>query len=224
MYKLIFNLIIIIIVSKNYCQTNCWQFSHQNAMVGIDTEFKVQVKPGQRDCYYQHFDVDFDVHVSMIALSGDELTISYTINGPPDDQQLLISENGSTRIDFSKHDITDPGIYSFCVTNTDYMFDTKMVSVSVWGFRAATWEKFVQAISEPLDKLYNMSDIMETVETRINQMKHHVERMQRDRYADWLLIKSNNSYVHYWSLVQCLVITVSAVVQVVFVKRLFASR
>ncbi|CAG2123026.1 unnamed protein product, partial [Medioppia subpectinata] len=70
----------------------------------------------------------------------------------------------------------------------------------------------------------NFTNSLRNVDNNIGQMIKSLDHSRRVNSADWYLVDGNNRYVQNWSVVQCIVIVISAVVQVLFVKKLFASK
>ncbi|XP_054165985.1 transmembrane emp24 domain-containing protein 6-like [Oppia nitens] len=156
----------------------------------------------------------------MSVMVGKPNSTDFEIIGP--NNQVLDKKQMTNDITL-QHGVLVSGTYSFCIINTNYMFEPKLISIYLWAYQKDSWSQYAMAINEPLDKLANMSAHMQKTDTNIGVIYTHLERMKRETFKDWLLIISNNRYVQNWSLIQCVVIIVSTVTQVVFVRRLFGG-
>ena len=64
---------------------------------------------------------------------------------------------------------------------------------------------------------------LENVNRNVNNMQRSQAVSRQAAAADWYLVQQENSDVQRWSLLICLVIVITSVTQVLFVRRLFRS-
>ena len=69
----------------------------------------------------------------------------------------------------------------------------------------------------------NFTQVLQGVDRRIQVMRQFQQLSRGLESRDYNILVSNFSYVSNWSLIQVLVVIMSGIVQVYFVKKLFAD-
>lgn len=70
---------------------------------------------------------------------------------------------------------------------------------------------------------YNFQATVDKLETNLNEMAKYQEHTRNSLVVDWYLLKGNNSWVLYWSMLQCAVIVLATAGQVYFIRSFFAD-
>ncbi|CAG2167036.1 unnamed protein product [Oppiella nova] len=114
--------------------------------------------------------------------------------------------------------------YSLCIDNTVSRFASKLVSLYVASFKRDEWEKYIQELTDHEVTVGNFTNSLRTVDNNIGLMIKSLDHSRRVNSADWYLVDGNNRYVQNWSIISIIIIIISSVVQVLFVKKLFDSK
>ena len=69
----------------------------------------------------------------------------------------------------------------------------------------------------------NFTEVLSSVDKRVQVMRQFQQLSRGLEARDYNLLVSNMSYVSNWSLAQVLIVICSGIVQVYFVKKLFAD-
>jgi len=108
-----------------------------------------------------------------------------------------------------------------CIDNTLSRFASKLVSMYVAAFKRDEWEKYIDELNGQEVTVGNFTQSLANVDQNIGVMLKALDHSRKQMSHDWYLVEGNHSYVQNWSIVQCLVIIVSSVTQVFFVKKFF---
>lgn len=108
-----------------------------------------------------------------------------------------------------------------CIDNKPSRFASKLVSMYVASFKRNEWESYIQELTNADLSVANTTNMLRNVDQNINSMINYLEFSKQQHSYDWHLIESNNQYVQNWSIIQCVVIVISGLVQVYFVRKLF---
>lgn len=115
------------------------------------------------------------------------------------------------------------------------------MSLYVASFKRDEWEKYISELTEADITTNNATSLLRNVDHNIHEMLKHLENSKQHYTYDSYLIESNRKYVKFniihsfinfnlflfsyvqnWSILQCIVIIISSVTQVYFVRKLFA--
>lgn len=69
----------------------------------------------------------------------------------------------------------------------------------------------------------NFTSSLATVDRNIGEMLKNIDQSRRHMSHDWYVVEANHNYVQLWSISSIVVIIISSVVQVFFVKKLFLN-
>ncbi|WAR14771.1 TMED6-like protein, partial [Mya arenaria] len=120
--------------------------------------------------------------------------------------------------------VVDPeeeGPYAICLDNTQSRMASKLVYVYLVTYVEEEWSKYRQEIEDLSLTVSNFTDTIQHVQESITDALVHQAKSRMDVIRDWYTITGNNSYVQRWSMCQCVVVVLSACIQVYFVRRLF---
>lgn len=127
-----------------------------------------------------------------------------------------------------------------CVDNKPSSYQSKLVSLYVASFKRDEWEKYISELTEADLTTNNATNLLRNVDHNIHEMLKYLENSKQQYTYDSYLSESNRkyvftssklvfnilyfvcSYVQNWSILQCIVIIISSVTQVYFVRKLFA--
>ena len=66
-------------------------------------------------------------------------------------------------------------------------------------------------------------DCFKGVDKNIGEVLHYLHNARAKESRDFALLEDNQSYVSFWSIIQCLIIITTSCVQVYFVRKLFET-
>lgn len=113
------------------------------------------------------------------------------------------------------------GFYQLCIDNTLSRFASKLVSLYVAAFKRDEWEQYIEELNSHEVTVANFTNSLQNVDQNIGVMLKCLDHSRRQMSHDWYVVEGNHSYVQLWSIAQCIVIIISSVTQVYFVKKLF---
>lgn len=113
------------------------------------------------------------------------------------------------------------GYWSVCLDNQFSKFSAKLVNLYLTTFRYDEWERFAEELNELDMSVGNFTSVLQGVDRRIQVMRQFQQLSRGLESRDFNLLKTNMSYVSNFSLAQLLIIVMSGIVQVYFVKKLF---
>jgi hypothetical protein len=116
---------------------------------------------------------------------------------------------------------TQGGYYSVCVDNQFSRYAAKLINLYITTFRHDEWEKYTKELEAMDVSVTNFTTILGGVDQRIGQMLQHLQHSRAREARDFALIEDNQSYVSFWSSVQCVIIMMSSVGQVFLLRRFF---
>lgn len=132
------------------------------------------------------------------------------------------------------------GYFTLCIDNKPSSYQSKLVSLYVASFKRDEWEKYISELTEADLTTNNATSLLRSVDQNIHEMLKYMENAKQHYTYDSYLVESNRkyvkfsiSYIHFnfffffsyvqnWSILQCIVIIISSVTQVYFVRKLFA--
>ncbi|XP_067392846.1 transmembrane emp24 domain-containing protein 6 [Emydura macquarii macquarii] len=198
--------------------------SEQPLFRGADRyDFAIVVPAGGTECFWQFAHQSgyfyFSYEVQWTSGMGLDRHVLATANDP-DGLHLGTSQDVRGQINFPTK---ETGFYQLCVSNRLNHFGSVQVYLNFGVF----YEGFDLQNSPDMDRK-KMNDTLEAIEASTRKLQDHVFHMWRfynfarmRKAADYFILQSNYNYVNWWSLTQSLVIVLSGVLQLYFLKRLF---
>ena len=192
---------------------------------------------GKEDCYWQFVHPGATLYVSAQVLKGGDNKIGVAVRDPGGKVVLPYKWQASAEYEEAS---AQAGYWSVCLDNQFSKFSAKLVNLYLTTFRYDEWEKFAEDLQVrfcfALGKLYssrlfqdldmsvgNFTQVLQGVDRRIQVMRQFQQLSRGLESRDYNILVSNFSYVSNWSLIQVLVVIMSGIVQVYFVKKLFAD-
>ena len=193
---------------------------------------------GKEDCYWQYVHPGATLYVSAQVLKGGDSKIGVAVRDPGGKVVLPYKWQASAEYEEAS---AQAGYWSVCLDNQFSKFSAKLVNLYLTTFRYDEWEKFAEDLQVrfflPLEsctyssRLFqdldmsvgNFTQVLQGVDRRIQVMRQFQQLSRGLESRDYNILVSNFSYVSNWSLIQVLVVIMSGIVQVYFVKKLFAD-
>ncbi|XP_001510141.2 transmembrane emp24 domain-containing protein 6 [Ornithorhynchus anatinus] len=186
-------------------------------------DFAIMIPPGGTECFWQfalrtgYFFFSYEVQRTL-GLSRDR-HIKATVH-TPDGFLLDTSQDIRGQINFATK---ETGFYQLCVNNNHNRFGSVQVSLNFGVF----YEGFDMDHEEKTERK-KLNDTLETIEVSTRKVQNNVFHMWRfynfarmRKGSDFFILQSNYHYVNWWSSIQSLVIVLSGILQLYFLKRLF---
>ncbi|KAJ6219315.1 hypothetical protein RDWZM_005127 [Blomia tropicalis] len=188
--------------------------------LGTAFEFKIHIDAGKEDCFYQMVEPGSSLYVAFHVLRGGDNNAGFYMNNPTG--QTILPYQWKQHAEFDDGAVIQGGYYALCVDNKPASFQSKLVSLYVASFKRNEWERYIQELSDADMVANNATNMMRNVDNNINEMMRYLENSKQQYTYDSYLSESNRNYVQNWSILQCIVIMISSIVQVVFVRKLFS--
>nr|XP_014333953.1 PREDICTED: transmembrane emp24 domain-containing protein 6 isoform X2 [Bos mutus] len=195
----------------------------QSLFRGADRhDFAIVIPPGGTECFWQfahqtgYFYFSYEVQ-RTIGMSHDR-HVAATAHTP---QGFLIetSKNVRGQINFSTH---ETGFYQLCLANQQNRFASVQVYLNFGVFYEGPEMDHKENERKQLnDTLDAIEESTRKVHYNIFHMWRHYNFARMRKTADFFLLQSNYNYVNWWSTAQSLVIVLSGILQLYFLKRLF---
>lgn len=215
---LVRNLIFIVLIGLAKCETDRPWYETLPAMA---MDYKVHVDVGKEDCYFQYVNPGATFYVSFQVIRGGDGKAGFVVRNP--EGIIVYPYQWRASADYQDLSVTG-GYYSVCIDNQFSRFAPKLVNLYITVIRYDQWEKYTKELEQLNLSVENFTTTIKNVEKNINNVLQ-TQHMGRSREArDLNLLLDNNFYVQTWSIAQIIVITVTTVIQVHFVKRLFEVR
>ncbi|XP_052820870.1 transmembrane emp24 domain-containing protein 6-like isoform X2 [Mya arenaria] len=190
-----------------------------DGLPGAQHEFKIEIGAGREECFYQKIVAGGKIHVSFEVLEGGSIDVYMPNLFNPQGHHLDQSTGESDGVLLTMADVTGP--YAICLDNTQSRMASKLVYVYLVTYVEEEWSKYRQEIEDLSLTVSNFTDTIQHVQESITDALVHQAKSRMDVIRDWYTITGNNSYVQRWSMCQCVVVVLSACIQVYFVRRLF---
>ncbi|CAG7653060.1 unnamed protein product [Allacma fusca] len=187
---------------------------------GIAMDYKIHVDAGKEDCYYQYVHPGATLYVGFQVLRGGDGQAGFAVRHP--NGQIVHPYAWKAQSDYQETSAVG-GYYAVCVDNQFSRFAAKLINLYITTFRYDEWEKYTKEL-ESLDiSVTNFTGILSGVDQKIGQVLHYLHQTRARESRDYALLEDNQSYVSFWSILQCLIIAATSSVQVYFVRKLFDS-
>ncbi|KAM6176785.1 transmembrane emp24 domain-containing protein 6 [Erethizon dorsatum] len=185
-------------------------------------DFAIVIVPEGIECFWQfahqsgYFYFSYEVQ-RILGMSHDR-QIAATAHTP---QGFLIETSQDVRgqINFSTQ---ETGYYQLCLKNQQNRFSSIQVYLSFGVFYEGPETDNKQNRRKQLnDTLDAIEESTQKVQSNVFHMWRFYNFARMRKMADFFLLQSNYNYVYWWSIAQSLVIILSGILQLYFVKRLF---
>ncbi|XP_051884651.1 transmembrane emp24 domain-containing protein 6 [Pristis pectinata] len=188
-------------------------------------DFSIVVDGGGQECFWQYADQKgyfyFSYEVQWVMGLQKDRTITATINAP-DGGLIDTSSETSGQINFKT---TQSGFYQLCLNNFLSHFGSKQIFISFGTYYDFDEEK------ETVNKVnVHLNDTVSAIQETTIELQNYVFHMWRyynfarmHKGADYFAALALSNYVYRWSFTQSVVIVFSGVLQLYFLKQLFAS-
>ncbi|XP_041505357.1 transmembrane emp24 domain-containing protein 6 [Microtus oregoni] len=187
-------------------------------------DFAIMIHPGDMECFWQfaeqmgYFYFSYEVQRTL-GMSHDH-HIAATVHAP---QGFLIDTSQDVRgqINFATQ---ETGFYRLCLRNDQSRFSSVQVYLNLGVFYEGL------EMDHKQNQRKQLNDTLDAIEVSTRRVEIHVFHVWRfynfarmRKVADFLLLQSTYTYVNRWSAAQSLVIVLSGVLQLYFLKRLFTG-
>uniref|UniRef100_H0V1I9 Transmembrane p24 trafficking protein 6 n=2 Tax=Cavia porcellus TaxID=10141 RepID=H0V1I9_CAVPO len=185
-------------------------------------DFAILILPGSIECFWQFAHQNgyfyFSYEVQRILGMSQDRHIAATVHTP---KGSLIDTSWDVRgqINFSTQ---ETGYYQLCLKNQQNRFSSVQVYLNFGVFYEGP------EINHKQNQRKHLNDTLDAIEVSTQRMQSNVFHIWRfynfarmRKMADFFLLQSNYNYVNWWSIAQSLVIVLSGILQLYFVKRLF---
>ncbi|XP_059849095.1 transmembrane emp24 domain-containing protein 6 [Hypanus sabinus] len=190
-------------------------------------DFSVIVEGGGQECLWQYAEQKgyfyFNYEVQWVVGLQNDRTITATVNAP---NGYLIDTSSETngQINFKTE---QTGFYQLCLNNFFSHFGSKQIFISFGTYYDGFDEE-----KETVNKVnVHLNDTVSAIQEATIQIQIYVFHMWRyynfarmHKGADYFAALALNNYVYWWSFTQSVVIVLSGVSQLYFLKQLFAVR
>lgn len=184
----------------------------------VAMDYKVHIDPGKEDCYFQYVNPGATFYVSFQVVRGGDGQAGFAVRNPQG--QIVHPYQWKPSSEYQEQ-TSGGGYYSVCIDNQFSRFAAKLVNIYITVVRYDLWDKYTKEIEELNMNMENFTSSIVTVERNINEMLQYQHHSRGREAWDFNLLVDNNSYVLRWSVIQILVIAVTTIVQVYFVRKLF---
>ncbi|XP_045133516.1 transmembrane emp24 domain-containing protein 5-like [Portunus trituberculatus] len=187
---------------------------------GIAMEYKVHIDAGKEDCYYQYVHPSATIYVNMQVLKGGDGMAGMAVRNPRG--EIVYPYSWKQSSEYEEVSQTG-GYYAVCIDNQFSRFAAKLVNLYITTFRYDLWEKYTQEIEDLDISVTNFTHSIKGVDQHIHNILLFQSQARAKESRDFQLLISNNNYVLYWSLLQCIAIIATGALQVYFVRKLFST-
>ncbi|XP_004273258.2 transmembrane emp24 domain-containing protein 6 [Orcinus orca] len=185
--------------------------------------FAIVIPPGGTECFWQfahqtgYFYFSYEVQRTL-GMSHDR-HVAATAHTP---QGFLIDTTKNVRgqINFSTQ---ETGFYQLCLKNQQNHFGSVQVYLNFGVFYEGP-----EMDHKEKNERKQLNDTLDAIEKSTRKLQNNIFHMWRyynfarmRKMADFFLLQSNYNYVNWWSTAQSLVIILSGILQLYFLKRLF---
>jgi hypothetical protein len=194
-------------------------YSAFDERLGVAYEFKVHVDSGKEDCFYQQIQPQSSLYVAFQVMRGGDGKAGFAVRDP--NGAFVMPYTWKESAEHEVQSIEMGGFYQFCIDNSLSRFASKLVSFYLASFKRDEWENYVDELTKQDVTVANFTTSLQTVDHNIGSMLKNLDQSRRSMSHDWYVVEGNHNYVQNWSICQCVVIVISSVCQVYFVKKLF---
>ncbi|KAM0733254.1 Transmembrane emp24 domain-containing protein 1 [Formica fusca] len=181
-------------------------------------DYKVHIDAGKEECYYQYVNSGAILYISFQILRGGDKKAGFEMKNP---EGIIIYPWQWQCNDNYQERSVNGGYYSICIDNRLSLASPKIVKLYFMAIRSDQWQQYKQEVEEQNLSIQNFTNAIMNVEKNIDEMLRilHWKRSREEKNMNLLL--NNSSYVQMWSITQVIVIIVTIMVQVYFIRKLF---
>ncbi|KAM6224645.1 transmembrane emp24 domain-containing protein 6 [Rhynchocyon petersi] len=185
-------------------------------------DFAIMIPPGGIECFWQfahqtgYFYFSYEVQ-RTVGMSHDR-HVAATAHTP---QGFLIDTSQDVRGQINFH-TQETGFYQLCLKNQQNRFGSIQVYLNFGVFYEGP------EMNQKDNQRKQLNDTLDAIEVSTRKVQNNIFHMWRyynfarmRKMADFFLLQSNYNYVNWWSTAQSLVIVLSGILQLYFLKRLF---
>nr|XP_045605840.1 transmembrane emp24 domain-containing protein B-like [Procambarus clarkii] len=195
-----------------------WSFDNAP---GIAMEYKIHIDAGKEDCYYQYVHPGATIYINVQVLKGGDGMAGVAVRNPKGEIVHPYSWKKSTEYE----EVSQAGgYYGICIDNQFSRFAAKLINFYMTTFRYDLWEKFNKELEDMDISVNNFTHSIKGVDQRIHEMLLFQSQSRAKEARDFQLLISNNQYIQYWSLAQCIAIVGAGAMQVFFLRKLFDTQ
>ncbi|XP_072182437.1 transmembrane emp24 domain-containing protein 5-like [Diadema setosum] len=195
---------------------------------GIMHDMTVVVPPGKRECFHQAMKEDFNLEFEFQVLEGGDLDINFILRSPTN--KALATEARKPDGIYSFH-LQETGDYLFCFDNSFSRMSDKVVYFDLAldyedddGVDVPKWMDGVVAADEDLEiRLEEIQTSLDIVSDNLRKSQQHQRQWRNIEFRDRYLAERNFERVSFWSVVNTVVMLLTALIQVVMIRSLFGG-
>ncbi|KAL1137966.1 hypothetical protein AAG570_009661 [Ranatra chinensis] len=181
-------------------------------------DYKVHIDPGKEDCYYQYVNPGATFYVSFQVLRGGDGMAGFAVRHPSG--QIVLPYQWRANSDYQEQQSTG-GYYHVCIDNQFSRFADKLVNLYMTVIRYDQWDLYSKELEDLNLSVENFTMTITTVERNINEVLQFQNHFRGTEARDFNLLTDNNTYVMKWSIIQIIVLIITTIIQVYFVRKLF---
>ncbi|XP_022667115.1 transmembrane emp24 domain-containing protein 7-like isoform X2 [Varroa jacobsoni] len=155
------------------------------------------------------------------VIRGGNGRAAFSVTSPTG--HVLLPYDWKPSAEFEEHEAAITGHYQLCIDNSLSHFAEKLVSIYFNSFKRDNWNDYIAEIEKHGLTVSNFTSAVEKLETNLNEMAKYQEHTRNSLVVDWYLLKGNNSWVLYWSILQCAVIVLATAGQVYLIRSFFSD-
>ncbi|XP_060694312.1 transmembrane emp24 domain-containing protein 6 [Hemiscyllium ocellatum] len=190
-------------------------------------DFSIVISGGEQECFWHYADKAgyfyFNYEVQWMMGLQNIRAITATVNAPTG-HLIDTSRGASGQINFKTN---ESGFYQICLSNFLSHVGSKQIFISFGVYYDGFGEK-TEAESKAKVQLNDTLSAIRDTTIKVQSYVFHMWRFynfaRMRKGADYFIVLASNNYVNRWSFAQSVVIVSSGVLQLYFLKRLFAVR
>ncbi|XP_048402907.1 transmembrane emp24 domain-containing protein 6 [Stegostoma tigrinum] len=190
-------------------------------------DFSIVLSGGGQECFWHYADKAgyfyFNYEVQWMMGLQNNRAVTATVNAPTG-HLIDTSREASGQINFKTN---ESGFYQICLNNFLSHFGSKQIFISFGVY----YDGFDEKIEAENKEKVQLNDTLAAIQGTTIKVQSNVFHMWRfynfarmRKGADYFIVLASNNYVNCWSFAQSVVIVSSGILQLYFLKRLFAVR
>ncbi|XP_072025926.1 transmembrane emp24 domain-containing protein 1-like isoform X2 [Amphiura filiformis] len=212
---LISNIVIILTLLLGFC-------------LSIEHDLTIIVPAGRRECFNQHiregqtFDFEFQV------IEGGDMDINFILRTP---SNRAMATEARKQEGIYTYDTKETGEYLFCFDNSfsrmsekivyfdielDYDDQDEEVNSPAWFDMAGTLQEYDISIDE-------IQTSLDIVKEHLRKAQQHQRMWRNIEFRDRYVAERNYERVAFWSILTCVVMITTFIVQVFMIRSLFSG-
>ncbi|XP_019635996.1 PREDICTED: transmembrane emp24 domain-containing protein 6-like [Branchiostoma belcheri] len=212
------------------CLVSAWDEDQEfdsNALPGVESDFSLSIGTSKPECFYQFVGENATLHANFQVLrtDGTDKKVIFTVHDP---KKTLLNFTQAESMDKFEYDMKKqdvPGTFSICLSNPSKLYN-KLVYLYVAVYRLEDWEKYRQIQSPQEMEAMGLGQIttsLNHVADNVKDIGYITKIIKLHKLVDFYTVSSSLNYVTRMGLCNCVLIVGSGLLQVYFVRKLFAS-